>query len=237
MEGSMSYRALTETPNALAPRLNVASIAIDDAAGGNGNKKLDPGETVKIIVGIQNSWGDASNIVATLSTSHWTTNVTQAVSNFGTIPGLSNIDGSVVTNQASPFTIVISPDAIPSIVPFTLTLTGGGSYVKTFTFSLTISGSVLVVDDDDGANNVEGYTTSALDALGIAYDVWDHAKKGSPSADVAEFLQPRYMVDGMDRPDARFDRSPGAYPVFERRWKSLSFRRRKRMGPERTRRA
>ena len=177
-----AYRALTEAPMTMAPRLTLSSITIDDAAGGNGNMKLDPGETIKITVGIQNSWGDAPNIVATLATSHWTTNVTQAVSNYGTIPGLSNIDGSLVTNQANPFIISVSPDAIPSTVPFTLTLTGGGSYVKTFSFSLTISASVLVVDDDDGANNVEGYTTSALDALGISYDVWDHARNGSPSA-------------------------------------------------------
>ncbi|HTX19161.1 MAG TPA: S8 family serine peptidase [Bacteroidota bacterium] len=177
-----AYRALTETPGALSPRLTLASVAVDDASGGNGNKKLDPGETVKIVVGIANTWGDAANVSATLSTSHWTTSVTQSSASFGTIPGLSNVDGSVVTNQSAPFQISVSADAVPAIVPFSLTVTASGGYTKTFSFNLAISGTVLVVDDDDGINNVEGYTTSALDAIGLSCDVWDHSKYGSPSA-------------------------------------------------------
>ncbi len=176
-----AYRALTETPAPLAPRLSLASITVDDATGGNNNKKLDPGENVKIVVGLQNAWADANNVVGTLATTHWTTNVTHATSNFGFIRGISKIDSSTRTNQADAFTVSINADAIPSVVPFTLSLTAAGGYTKSINFTLTISGSVLVVDDDDGSNNVESYTTSALDALGVAYDIWDHANNGSPS--------------------------------------------------------
>ncbi|MBI2429298.1 MAG: T9SS type A sorting domain-containing protein [Ignavibacteriales bacterium] len=40
---------------------------------------------------------------------------------------------------------------------------------------------ILLVDDDDGENNVESYYKNALEKLGTVYDIWDHTKKGSPS--------------------------------------------------------
>jgi hypothetical protein len=53
---------------------------------------------------------------------------------------------------------------------------------------LTIAASslqscVLLVDDDQDGPDVRGYYTSALDELGTAYDVWDLATQGDPSAD------------------------------------------------------
>jgi len=42
---------------------------------------------------------------------------------------------------------------------------------------------VLLVDDDQDGPDVRIYYTSALDELGVTYDVWDVASQGDPSAD------------------------------------------------------
>jgi hypothetical protein len=41
---------------------------------------------------------------------------------------------------------------------------------------------VLLVDDDQNGPDVRIYYTSALDELGVSYDVWDVATQGDPSA-------------------------------------------------------
>ena len=41
---------------------------------------------------------------------------------------------------------------------------------------------VLLVDDDQDGPDVRLYYTSALDELGVTYDVWDVASQGDPSA-------------------------------------------------------
>jgi hypothetical protein len=50
---------------------------------------------------------------------------------------------------------------------------GDGGFSAVHSFSTRNVPPVLLVDDDDGAPDVRGAYTSALDALGVAYDVWD----------------------------------------------------------------
>jgi hypothetical protein len=58
--------------------------------------------------------------------------------------------------------------------------------LKQFNFSVSIAPTVLLIDDDDKSNNVEGYYTEAMSTLGIAYDVWDHNNLKSPNAAMLE---------------------------------------------------
>lgn len=61
-------------------------------------------------------------------------------------------------------------------------LCGSGSYSATFSFT-TIALSVLLVDDDDNIPDVQSTYTSALNNLGITYDVWDTGNSDNePSA-------------------------------------------------------
>ncbi|HTR81558.1 MAG TPA: S8 family serine peptidase [Bacteroidota bacterium] len=177
-------RALTETPPPPLPDLVLGSITVDDASGGNGNGILEPGESAHIIISVQNNWGDASNVTATLSTNHWAVSLTKSTSSYGLVRGLDVVDSSVVSNASDPFAISISSDAVPSVIPFTLTYSTPGGYTKQFSFSLSIAPSILLVDDDDGTVNVEGSYISPLQALGAGYDVWDHSKSGTPPAAV-----------------------------------------------------
>lgn len=175
-----AYRALTETVPVQAPAIAVVSVSVDDSKRGNGNMMLEPGEQTDIILTIENQWGDAQNVVATLETSSWSASITKATSTYGTVRGIAAIDSSTRSNAGDPFRISINAQAFPAVVPFTLHVSTSNGANTDYTFSLPILPSVLLVDDDDGVLNVETYYTSALDSLGVVYEHWDHAAKGTP---------------------------------------------------------
>ncbi|MFA6980353.1 MAG: S8/S53 family peptidase [Ignavibacteriaceae bacterium] len=177
-----AYRALTETPPPPKPKLQFISVTVDDSQGGNSNGILEPGETAKIIVEVRNEWGDAVNVMGSLSTSHWTTTVQTNNISFGSIKGITDLDYSSASNLNNPFIVSVNPEAIPSIVPFIITLTDG-AYSTTFTFKLSVGAHLLLVADDEGFGSETSYA-EALDVLGVSYDVWDHSKKGTPPATV-----------------------------------------------------
>ena len=177
-----AYRALTETPAPPKPKLRVISVTVDDSQGGNNNGILEPGETAKIIVAVQNEWGDAVNVMGSLTTSHWTTAVQTGNVSFGGIKGITDVDNSSASNLNNPFVISVNPDAVPSIVPFIITFTDG-AYSTTFTFKLSVGAHLLLVADDEGFGTETSYA-EALDALGVSYDVWNHSKTGTPPASV-----------------------------------------------------
>jgi len=53
---------------------------------------------------------------------------------------------------------------------------------RTESFALSPVPCVLLVDDDQDRPNVSSYYISALDGLGLAYDLWDTARVGRPTA-------------------------------------------------------
>ncbi len=177
-----ALRALTETPAMPGPKLQLAEYSINDSAGGNGNGVLEPGEQAKVIVKVRNEWGDATSVTAALATTHWTTTVTKSASSYGTVPGISDLSQWEKTNAADAFTITIGANAVPSVVPMTVTFTAAGGYQKQFAIALPIAPSILLVDDDDGLVNVEEFYTSTLQTLGVSFDVWNRLQKGTPSA-------------------------------------------------------
>lgn len=185
-----AFRAVTETPVAPSPKLVMLSYTINDAAGGNGNGILEPGESADIIVNVRNDWGDANNLSATLATNSWTTSVTTDNSSYGYVYGISKIDSTVKSNSSNPFKISVSAEAIPVAIPFTATFTANdGAFTQKFDFSINIGARLLLVDDDDGSVNVDPYYTNALKQSGTVYDIWDHSKQGTPSASVLQNYQ------------------------------------------------
>ncbi|MEW6061311.1 MAG: S8 family serine peptidase [Bacteroidota bacterium] len=184
-----AYRALTETPAPPKPNLEFVSFSIDDAVGGNGNGVLEAGESATLKVIIRNDWGDAQNLTAVLSSNHWSVSIPKSSSNYGLLRGISNLDSAQRGSLNDDFTISLSSDAIPQIIPFTVQFSASGGFSKQFSFEIALGSRILLVDDDDGTVNVEGYYTSALNKLGTVYDVWDHTKKGSPTAGVLQKYQ------------------------------------------------
>ena len=176
-----AYSALSESLVTAKPKIQFISADFDDTQGGNGNTFLDPGEQGKLIVTLENQWGDAHSIHATLSTADPAITISNANSSIDLLRGISNIDSSTRDNSSDPFSISVDPNAAHKKISFALSVSADGGYTANYTFQLSISPTVLVVDDDDGVNNIESYTTKVLDMLGQSYDLWDHVKRGSPT--------------------------------------------------------
>jgi subtilisin family serine protease len=175
-----AYRAVTETAPAQTPDIAFVSVSFDDSKGGNGNGFLEPGEQADVVVTITNRWGDAQNVTASIETPSWSATVVKPTSSYGFVRGITVVDSATRSNATDPFRISINPQAIPAIIPFTLHVNASNSTQKNFSFTLPVSPSVLLVDDDDGILNVEQYYTSALQSLGVVYERWDHAANGTP---------------------------------------------------------
>jgi subtilisin family serine protease len=175
-----ALRAVTETPAAPKPELEFVSYSVNDVAGGNGNGIPEAGEVLSITVTVSNNWGDAVNLSATLSSQHWAASVTKSSAVYGDLRGIFDLDSNQRGNTDDGFVVSINAKAVPESIPFAIEFSSNG-YTKTFQFTLSIGARILLVDDDDGTVNVEHYYTSALQTLGASYDVWDHARHGTPS--------------------------------------------------------
>ena len=170
--------AVTRIAPAMLPNLLFSSVSFSDATGNN-NGKVDPGETIEMAVFFMNVWDNASNTTATLSTTAWGINITKASANYGTIPGIRDINNSTKGNTSDRFIFTVSPDSIPRSVTFTISIAADQGYTKNFDVKISILPNLLFVDDDDGAVNTEQYYTNAFNNLGLVCDTWNHAVQGS----------------------------------------------------------
>ncbi|MDA0986331.1 MAG: S8 family serine peptidase [Bacteroidetes bacterium] len=177
-----AFRSLTQTHNQPKPILVLKSVSINDQSGNN-NKSIDPGESVNILVELQNDWGDATNVTATLEVNHWAVTSIKSTSNYGLIKGLSNLDSSSKDNSADPLTLKFSAETIPVKVPCKLTVKADGGISKVFNFELSVGASILFVDDDEDFNS-EIYYFKAFKKLGVVYEYWNHFSSGTPSYDI-----------------------------------------------------
>ncbi|MCP4249062.1 MAG: hypothetical protein GY778_18615, partial [bacterium] len=75
------------------------SIIIDDA-GGNGNGRLDPGETVDLSLALTNGWADATNVQAVLASADPFVTITKAAASF---PDVAH--GGMTNNSADAYTL------------------------------------------------------------------------------------------------------------------------------------
>ncbi len=127
---------------AQAPSMHAGMTSIDDAAGGNGNNRMDPGETVTLEVPVTNGGHAATvNGLATLSTtSTWITllDVSQAVSAI-----------TAGETRTLLFDVLVSADApIGTPAGFSLMLDAGAYDINTgFTFPIG-----LVLEDFESAS-------------------------------------------------------------------------------------
>jgi len=108
-----------------APALSIGSITVDDATG-NGNGRLDPGETANIIIASKNTGhAAATSSVSDLSLISGAVTINNGTSSLGTLASMTG------TANAS-FSITVSSSAVVgSIASFTNTLTSGLYSVQT----------------------------------------------------------------------------------------------------------
>ena len=189
--GSWTY----EDPNILAhaPFLVYYSLDIDDVVG-NGNGKADPGETCNLAVTLKNEGGDESRQVeATLVSHDIYVTVTSGTSSYPDIPP----EG---TNAClTPYQIIISEDCpVGHSASLTLEMEAWGPYFTTDTLDLVIGQKPILFVDDDGGGSFEGYFLTALDSVGLAYDIWTYETQGSPTDSVLTMYQAVVWSTGPD---------------------------------------
>ncbi|MBD3290727.1 S8 family serine peptidase [candidate division KSB1 bacterium] len=178
-----ALRAVTETVIAL-PKIKLQRQFIDDSGDGNGNGRMNYGETIDLSLLLENFWEDAENLSGTLTITDPDIAVTKETASFGTLQGIRDLSNNRVRNDADPFVLQIGEGILPKRVACQLELTANNGYSEIFEFYLAINPSVLLVDDDDGKNNIEGYYMQVLDSIGVAYDVYDHDQNGTPPFDL-----------------------------------------------------
>lgn len=160
------------------PYLSESSVAVDDA-GGDGDGRAEDGETVDVIITLENGegWLDATNVSAVLRTGDPDLTVIDSTGTFPDIPG-----GSSGDNAADPFTLSVVPGAEPHLAEFVIEITAApDNFVPTDSFSLIIGHpAVILVDDDGGDDLEEAYRTVLAESLNVFHDEWCIAEEGSP---------------------------------------------------------
>ena len=170
------YQALTTTAQP-APNLQLTPIISDEL--GNDDQVIDAGETIWLTLRLENRFmgGPATNVAAGLTVDDYAITLQDAELDIGDIEPLDTL-----TIQDDPFVFTVEATSIPHRAVFTVTLAGDYDYQDTLTLALTIGkASILLVDDDDGANNVEQYYFESLDSLGMPYVYWSHMDRRSPT--------------------------------------------------------
>ncbi len=128
-----------------APMIAVLGVEVDDTVGGNGNLRLDPGETATLTVWLHNSGsGPLDTIVGILSCSH--PQIAIHVDT-GTLAGLGQDESGAL---APVFVVEIGEDFQPYSVDFVLDVTGSNDYQLPFDIRLPVAGFYETVEAGQG---------------------------------------------------------------------------------------
>ncbi len=188
MDGSLNEWGDTFSVVIKAVSLSLGTVELNDASGNN-NGYADPGETVELVVTLENSGGgQANNVSGSLSTAHPQVTVDVAGSDFGTIGGQSSGD-----NVTNPFAISIDPACpVGSSIIFDLTLSGDFGFTAILNLEVVIGFRVeFHYDDfsfDQGWSDLGGPAEWQIGpaAGGIGTDGWgepDPTQDHSPGTD------------------------------------------------------
>ncbi len=166
-----------------APSFAIGNMTINDATGNN-NGKLDPGETVDLIIPYTNNGhADAANTISTISSTDSYITINSGTANLGTLNSLGG------TANAT-FNITVSSSAvIGSFATFNNNVTSG-----VYSAQKTIHAIIGIVEEDWETNNFNKYpwiqgssypwTINSVNP----YDGLHDAKSGSiPDMDTSEF--------------------------------------------------
>ncbi len=143
------------------PELVVTTIVIDDSAGGDGNGRLDPGESADLTITLANlNPVDATTVTGTLTTGDAHVTITDGSANWPDIPGMTSGD-----NSGDLLSVSIDPDTPWGLeIPFTLDVTASGGYSKQVVLMLGVgsphhpigadSYGYFAYEDQDAPSNV-----------------------------------------------------------------------------------
>ncbi len=163
------------------PLVLLEDYGVDDAAGGNGDGRPEPGETVRLDFTLKNVWSPLGDVEVTA-----TPDTDGIVMNDDYTYLGDMLSKDVMDNSSDHMEFYVPDDFPPRRVYFTFHVegdSGGGViYSADTTVEVFVGRDILLIDDDQGVdslnNDWEGYYIDAFDSLNTVYDAWD--KKADP---------------------------------------------------------
>ncbi|MCP4582014.1 MAG: S8 family serine peptidase [candidate division Zixibacteria bacterium] len=104
------------------PNISLIDFEITQTSD-DGDGVVNPGESIDIVVILENLWQDASNTIVTLRAPDGVT-VTDSVTDFGTFFG----NGEIQDNGTDPFSLTFNSDAVPGEYLLSLAISADGPY-------------------------------------------------------------------------------------------------------------
>ncbi len=159
------------------PYLYLTGYNFDDAAGGNGNGILEPGETINLEITVANDWKTASAAEVNLSADDATLNIVTGSASLGTISS----NGSA-TNSGTPLQFKVPADYVPRIDSFYLDIVSdAGQFSTLLAIEQNVGKPAVLIVDDDMNDTLETYYTSPMYSKRLPYDQWSIYTSGAPS--------------------------------------------------------
>ncbi len=163
------------------PKLALLGAEVDDGAGGDGDGRLEAGESADLIVTLENMtpWADASDIEIVLDSDDPDLTITDASA---TIPAI--VSGGSESSTVDPIGVELASGASPhnALLDFTITA-NGGTFQRTAQLSMLMGHPELLLVDDDGGGDTQAAYTATLDSLEKVYEHWDLSVAGLPAGD------------------------------------------------------
>ncbi len=167
------------------PSFRMESVRMDTTLAGNGDKYIDPGERIGLVLTLENVGLNASHVTVVLSTPDPDVFIEKGDAAFGDID-----ENGVADNGLDPFIVLIREQAGIHRADCVLTLfSNDGLDTSHVSFLLTIGHpTVLLVDDDFAVvpepetYDVEEFYESSLDSIDEVYDYWSVEGQGSPDS-------------------------------------------------------
>ena len=167
-----AYRAVLSMTD---PGLVIQESVIDDA-GGNGDGRPDPGETVAWTVTLANTptWQPAENLRVKVFSESPLVAFSQDSVAFGNIaPGESG------DNAADPFQFSVAAVDSSWWTTFYLSMEADGAIGDLIdSLDVLIGRPPVLIVDDDGGEHFEGSYQRGLDGMGVLYETWDVSAEG-----------------------------------------------------------
>jgi hypothetical protein len=151
---------------------------------GNGDGRVDPGETGRIILTLENQYPfhDATEVSGQISESDPLIFLTDSLADFPDLPS-----GGTGANDGDPFEFTVDPSLVAHEVTFAVSISARpGSYQTEFEISFMVGRPDLLLINDDVAGNYQTFYESSLDSLERVHDVWNQFVSGSvPAEEIA----------------------------------------------------
>lgn len=159
------------------PEIRHVQAAVQDAALGNGDGRLDPGETADVALTIRNFGGAETGVYAKISTQ------TPGVAITSDSVFVGNVGAGAQLTVSEVFTVSVDPGvAVGTAVVFDLELRSDVGFDGDV-FMLPVGWVPILLADDDRGRTYEAWYQDSLARLGWGYTRWDVAMLGSPTAE------------------------------------------------------